>query len=196
MPGQQRSQAPSSVENRAPPSPFQAEAAATTVLEHSSAPALAPRARSGPVWAPGGRRGRGPAAGAGTRRAALKRLGQPGPDAFVQLTPGLGRWRLVQRRRGAVGLRSRAQRGQPSVKGIVQAPQRGVRARPLGAKLRAPRRAGASSCCTSAQRLGARLTPADLQPPRHAQSSSRRGSGGNLSSNYSPSPAQPFNPSH
>ena len=133
-----------------------------------------PPARSGPGPAQGGWRGRGGTAGAGTRRTALKRRSRPAPSGFRGFAPAWGGGGAVQRRRGAGGRRGRAQRGQPSVKGIVPAPQSRAPARPLGAKLRAPRRARASSCYTSAGRLGARL--AQAVPLIPAPLSSRAGS--------------------
>lgn len=167
---QRRSQAPSSVENGAPPS-FHAEAAATAAPGCSRVlfcPGLRARGPDlGRAW--GARRDRGRMEGAGTRRAALKRRGWPGPAAFVR---SLWLGAVAARYKGtagpAGGRRSLAQRGQPSVKGIVLAPQ--SRARPFGAKLRAPCRAQAYSCSTSAPELGARLA---LVVPLHPRLRSR-----------------------
>lgn len=120
--GAEASQSPSSVENRAPPS-FRGLGCFGPGSEVLSRP---------------GRKTRGPArAGSGPGRAAGPRPdGRPwhAPGSFE--APGLSgpRWPpcaspawggggSVQRRRGAGERLGRAQRGQPSVKGIVPAPQ-------------------------------------------------------------------------
>lgn len=141
------------------------------------------KSRPGPGRATGPRPDGGRA---GTRRAALKRRRRPGQSGLRALALARGGGGTVQRCRGEGGRRGPAQREQSSVKGIVLATQSCVRARPLGAKLGAPRRAQASSCCTSAPRPGAR--PALAVPRTPAPAFEPREQRGNLSSNYDPSP--------
>lgn len=159
-----RSQAPSSVENRVPPS-FQVEAQATAGFQGAPPPRpQGTRARSGP----GPRRPAEPRPDGGRWHApgSFETPEPVGPSGLRALAPAWGGGGSVQRRRGPGERRGPVQREQPSVKGIVPAPQSRARARPLGAKLGAPRRAQASSCCTSARRLGARLARAVVPHPR------------------------------
>lgn len=188
-----------------------------SLLSVRSLVTVAPKCPSSPAAGPlvQIRTGPGPGLSAGPRLNcgrwhAPGSFEAPGPARPERLpracSGGGGEWAEGWRRDTKAprdGRRGWAQRRQPSVKGIVLAPQSRPRARLLGTEPLAPRCARASSCGTSAHRRARASLRRSPSPPlpasRWARASLRRsphprpaleerGQPGNLSSNYELSP--------
>lgn len=168
-----RSQALGSVENRAPPSPFHAGALATAARGRRSDPARGPASQIRADLGRGGRRGRGPAVGAGTRRAALKRQGRRAGGLRAPRSD-LGRWRRGTKARHKGAAARRGTKGAAKCSRHCAGPTKHrPRPPPPGQTPGAPPRAGLQllHICPEAGRAP---RPARSPIP---QSSSRAGSG-------------------